>query len=102
MNEIEINNIAFCHEGTAAIQPVSLRLSTGDRVVIVGPSNSSKSETALHVVGLNEHGKSEQTDRPRIVISGTNLYDMPPLQRAEITALVSTNPALTQLFAPRS
>ena len=66
---ILIDNIDKHYGATHVLRGVSLRVATGERVVVCGPSGSGKSTMLRCINGLERH------QRGRIVVDGTELTD---------------------------
>ncbi|MEK5444955.1 ABC transporter ATP-binding protein [Fredinandcohnia sp. FSL W7-1320] len=87
--DIKLEEISFSYEGKNIIKDLSLTISKGDAVAIVGPSGSGKSTLFQLLLGLSK------PDKGRIFIDGKSIGE---LTISELRSYFSIVPQDTYLF----
>src|SRR3989475_8746471 len=86
MSELRLVNLVKKFDGAAAVDGLSLDVSSGEFVVILGPSGCGKTTTLRCIAGL------ESVDAGSILIDGNDVTNLPPRDRD--VAMVFQNYAL--------
>jgi iron complex transport system ATP-binding protein len=84
--ELTIDRVAASHPGVKAVEDVSLSVSPGSVVAVVGPNGCGKSTLLRTVARLH------RPDSGRILLDGSDVWSMRPKAAARRIALLPQNP----------
>ncbi len=76
--ELVLEGVTAGYKGTSVIEGVSLSLSTGERLGILGRNGAGKTTTLATIMGLTE------CIAGRVTLDGVDLRRMPPYRRARL------------------
>ena len=75
MAEVALRNVTKRFDPVVAVKDLSLEISDGEYVVLLGPTGAGKTTTLRVVAGL------ERPENGRVEIAGTDVTDLPPAAR---------------------
>jgi iron complex transport system ATP-binding protein len=83
---IEVRNLSVRFDGVEAVRDVSLRVETGEWVVLIGPNGAGKTSALRAICGLLPHGG-------RVVLDGSDTASLRRRSLARLAAFVPQAPA---------